>query len=190
MARNRRTGRYRWVMKLSRYTVMPSPVGPLTLRAIETTLAGVYFANAPALAERSAWIRDDAALAFARIELEQYFAGERETFELPLALEGTPFQVRVWQALRDIPFGTTTSYGELARRIGNASGQAARAVGAANGQNPICIIVPCHRVIGADGSLTGFGGGLPRKKWLLAHEGRADTRVSNAQTRLAFGARR
>jgi len=177
-------------MKLSRYSVMPSPVGPLTLRAVENTLVGVYFANARPLVERSTWTRDDAALAFARTALEEYFAGERETFDVPLAFEGTPFQVRVWQALRDIPFGTTTSYGELARRIGNASGQSARAVGAANGQNPICIIVPCHRVIGADGSLTGFGGGLPRKKWLLAHEGRIDTRVSSAQTRLAFGAPR
>jgi methylated-DNA-[protein]-cysteine S-methyltransferase len=181
--------RYPSIMKVSRYSVLSSPVGPLTLRAVEGTLVGVYFANASALTERRTWTRDDGALAFARIELEEYFAGERDSFDVPLAFEGTPFQIRVWQALRDIPFGSTTSYGEISRRIGKPSWAGARAVGAANGQNPIVIIVPCHRVIGANGSLTGFGGGLPRKQWLLAHEGHTSAPARGAQTNLAFGAR-
>ena len=105
----------------------------------------------------------------ARRELDAYFAGRLETFTVPLAPNGTEFQRRVWSALRDIPFGTTISYAGLARRVSNAA--AVRAVGAANGRNPIPIIVPCHRVIGSDGSLTGFGGGIPRKRWLLEHEG-------------------
>ena len=104
----------------------------------------------------------------ARSQLGQYFAGERTEFELELAPTGTPFQVEVWRTLRDIPYGTTINYGELAKRIGNAN--ASRAVGAANGRNPIGIIVPCHRVIGANGSLVGYGGGLERKKALLALE--------------------
>jgi methylated-DNA-[protein]-cysteine S-methyltransferase len=157
-------------MKPSYYSVLPSPVGPLTLRWSNDALVGAYFENAPFLAERRDWVRDDACLAPVRVELEEYFAGERTSFDLPLAFEGTPFQVRVWRALCDIPFGETTSYGELARRIGKANWPGARAVGAANGKNPVCVIVPCHRVIGADGSLTGFGGGLPRKRWLLTHE--------------------
>ena len=103
-----------------------------------------------------------------RAQLQAYFAGELRDFELPLAAEGTPFQQRVWRALCDIPYGETISYGELARRIGQPT--ASRAVGLANGQNPISIVVPCHRVIGANGSLTGYGGGLARKRWLLAHE--------------------
>ena len=102
-------------------------------------------------------------------QLTEYFAGTRTTFDLPLEFSGTDFQLQVWQMLRAIPYGTTTSYGELARRLGDPT--ASRAVGAANGQNPIPVIVPCHRVIGANGDLTGFGGGLDRKRWLLEHEG-------------------
>jgi methylated-DNA-[protein]-cysteine S-methyltransferase len=158
-------------MKLSYYSVVPSPVGPLTLRWSNDALLGSYFENAPFLARRDEWVRDDACLRPVREQLEQYFEGARTSFDVPLSFEGTPFQVRVWQALRDIPFGRTASYGELARRIGQRNGAGARAVGAANGRNPLCVIVPCHRVIGADGSLTGFGGGLPRKRWLLEHEG-------------------
>jgi O-6-methylguanine DNA methyltransferase len=105
-------------------------------------------------------------------QLDQYFAGARRRFDLPLDLPGTPFQQRVWQALSEIPFGETLSYGQLAARIGKPG--AARAVGLANNRNPISIIVPCHRVIGADGSLTGYGGGLDRKRWLLAHEAGGD----------------
>jgi methylated-DNA-[protein]-cysteine S-methyltransferase len=102
-------------------------------------------------------------------QLSEYFAGTRRTFHLPLRLQGTEFQQRVWRELTEIPYGETWSYGQLARRIGNPN--ASRAVGLANGRNPISILVPCHRVIGADGSLTGYGGGLERKQWLLAHEG-------------------
>jgi methylated-DNA-[protein]-cysteine S-methyltransferase len=105
-------------------------------------------------------------------QLAEYFAGARRTFNLPLALRGTPFQERVWKMLTEIGFGETWSYGELAKRIGNP--QASRAVGLANGANPISIIVPCHRVIGANGTLTGYGGGLERKRWLLSHETQGD----------------
>jgi methylated-DNA-[protein]-cysteine S-methyltransferase len=110
-----------------------------------------------------------APLAATVVQLNEYFNGGRREFDLPLYFEGTTFQRRVWQELTEIPYGETWSYGQLARRIGKPS--ASRAVGLANGRNPISILVPCHRVIGADGSLTGYGGGLERKRWLLAHEG-------------------
>jgi len=112
---------------------------------------------------------DNPILQLARRQLDEYFARTRTSFDLPLDAEGTAFERRVWDLLRAIPYGTTTSYGELARRLGEPKD--ARAVGAANGKNPIPIIVPCHRVIGANGDLTGFGGGLERKRWLLEHEG-------------------
>lgn len=163
-------------MKPIYYSVMPSAVGPLTLRWTGDALVGLHFDNHSILDQRSEWIHDDACLAPVRAQLEEYFGGERTSFDVPLAFEGTAFQTRVWQALTLIPFGTTTSYGELARRVGKENWPGARAVGAANGQNPIAVIVPCHRVIGADGSLTGFGGGLPRKRWLLSHEGVAGGR--------------
>ncbi len=162
-----------------RALAMPSPVGELTLTATERGLAGVYFErhqHGPRSAERERWTRDDGRnpasgiLTDARQQLRAYFAGERTAFDVPLDPTGTPFQLRVWQELRRIPFGGLESYGELARRLGNP--RAARAVGAANGRNPISIVVPCHRVIGGNGSLTGFGGGLERKRWLLAHEQR------------------
>jgi methylated-DNA-[protein]-cysteine S-methyltransferase len=160
-------------MNHSYYSVMQSPIGPLTLRWSGDALVGMHFDNASILARRGEWTRDDDRLAPVRDQLGEYFRGERTSFDLPLAFEGTPFQERVWRALHEIPFGETTSYGELARRISAPNWPGARAVGAANGRNPIAIIVPCHRVIGADGSLTGFGGGLPRKRWLLTHEGYA-----------------
>jgi methylated-DNA-[protein]-cysteine S-methyltransferase len=112
--------------------------------------------------------RDDALLRPAREQLRAYFAGELLDFDLPLAAAGTEFQQRVWQALGAIPYGATASYAAIARAIGSPT--ATRAVGAANGRNPIAIIVPCHRVIGKDGTLTGYGGGLARKQWLLRHE--------------------
>ena len=115
-----------------------------------------------------AWRRDAASFADVASQLEQYFAGERTAFDLRLAPRGTPFQQRVWGLLREIPFGETTTYGALAQALGNP--RTVRAVGLANGHNPISIVVPCHRVIGADGSLVGFGGGLERKRALLAHE--------------------
>jgi methylated-DNA-[protein]-cysteine S-methyltransferase len=114
------------------------------------------------------WERDDAAFDDIRTQLGEYFAGERQEFDLPLNLGGSPFQSLVWNALIDIPYGETTSYGKLAVAIGHPDGP--RAVGLANGQNPVPIIVPCHRVIGANGSLTGYGGGLDAKRWLLDHE--------------------
>jgi methylated-DNA-[protein]-cysteine S-methyltransferase len=129
-------------------------------------LVGLHFAGwTPPDAAISA---SDKVLSEASRQLDAYFAGRLRRFELPLSLEGTPFQQRVWSALRDIPFGETRSYAQLAKAIGNPS--AMRAVGAANGRNPIAIVVPCHRVIGADGSLTGFGGGIERKKFLLRLE--------------------
>jgi methylated-DNA-[protein]-cysteine S-methyltransferase len=114
-------------------------------------------------------VRDDGAFADAIAQLRAYFAGELRTFELPLAPHGTPFQRRVWDALLAIPYGTTTTYGRLAQQLGDP--RAVRAVGLANGRNPIPIIIPCHRVIGANGSLIGYGGGLERKQWLLEREG-------------------
>ena len=114
------------------------------------------------------WDRDDNAFDDVVSQLEDYFAGRRREFDLPLAPAGTPFQQRVWRALLDIPYGETISYGELASRIGNKA--ASRAVGLANGSNPISIVIPCHRVIGANGKLTGYGGGLPIKQQLLALE--------------------
>jgi methylated-DNA-[protein]-cysteine S-methyltransferase len=151
------------------FTVFPSPVGLLELRGTDTALTGVFMEghrHEPARAEDAT--RDPEPLREARRQLEEYFAGERREFFLPLEPAGTDFQQPVWQALRTIPYGETISYGELASRIGNP--RAVRAVGLANGRNPLSIVVPCHRVIGADGSLTGYGGGLERKRFLLALE--------------------
>ncbi len=155
---------------------VPSPVGELELLATEAGLVGVRFETSRhAVPPPEDCVPDDGrgaageTLARVRRQLEEYFARTRTTFDLPLAPRGTLFQERVWLALLDIPYGTTASYSALARRIG--APDAARAVGAANGQNPIPIIVPCHRVVGAHGELTGFGGGIERKRWLLAHEG-------------------
>ncbi len=149
---------------------MESPIGPLTLSGSGDVLSGLYMeSHAPAAPPVPAGaVRDDTAFAAARAQLAEYFAGERTGFDLPLRLTGTPFQVDVWEALRAIPYGETVSYGELARRIGRPA--AVRAVGLANGRNPVSIVVPCHRVIGANGSLTGYGGGLDRKRHLLALE--------------------
>jgi len=158
-------------MNRTSYAVIDSPVGPLTLVADEDELIGLYFANAPlAAAQPSGWIRDERRLRPAAVQLAEYFAGTRTRFDLPLAPRGTPFQRAVWNALLDIPFGETSSYGELARAIGQPS--ASRAVGAANGRNPLSIVIPCHRVIGADGSMTGYGGEISRKRVLLDLEAR------------------
>lgn len=149
-----------------------SPVGPLLLAADAVGLTRVHFQCGPApLQPPAGWRHDAAPFADAIAQLAEYFAGKRRTFRLPLAPAGTPFQLSVWQALRAIPYGETVSYGHLARQLGHARG--ARAVGLANGSNPLPVIVPCHRVIGADGSLTGFGGGLPIKRALLSLEGAA-----------------
>lgn len=152
------------------YSELPSPLGPLLLTSNGEALTGVYMPeHKRGPRPEPTWTRSDARLAEARRQLEEYFAGRRRQFELPLAAQGTPFQRAVWAELARIPFGATLSYQELARRIG--APKASRAVGAANGRNPISIIVPCHRVVGADGSLTGYAGGPERKQWLLALEG-------------------
>ncbi|GLQ88975.1 methylated-DNA--[protein]-cysteine S-methyltransferase [Dyella flagellata] len=151
------------------YDHLPTPIGKLLLVADAKGLREVWFETGKhRKAPDAAWEHDPAKLAFARKQLEEYFAGERTSFDLPLHPIGTAFQVAVWQALAKIPYGATISYGELAQRIGQP--QAMRAVGAANGRNPLPIVLPCHRVIGANGSLTGFGGGLPTKRFLLAME--------------------
>jgi methylated-DNA-[protein]-cysteine S-methyltransferase len=153
------------------YTELDSPVGSLLLLGDDQLLSGLYMheqRHRPALPDGCK--RNDQAFRHVREQLEAYFAGKLQRFEIALAGEGSAFQRTVWQALCKIPFGETESYGGLARRIGNAN--ASRAVGLANGKNPIGIIVPCHRVVGANGSLTGYGGGLERKQWLLEHERR------------------
>jgi len=153
-----------------RWTTMASPIGTLLLMGTREHLTGLYMERhdpAPSAAVQSG-VRDDRPFSQVKRQLEEYFAGTRTSFDLPIQPEGTEFQRRVWNALLEIPYGTTISYLELARRIGDE--KAARAVGLANGLNPISIIVPCHRVIGADGSLTGYGGGIERKRWLLQHE--------------------
>jgi len=151
------------------YTYLDSPVGRLLLAGDPLGLSQVRFPGERGAVRPSAdWRRDYGVFSEAIAQLEEYFAGERREFSLPLQLEGTPFQTTVWSALQTIPYGATVSYGELARRIGRPS--ASRAVGAANGANPLPIIVPCHRVIGGDRSLTGFGGGLETKRFLLAFE--------------------
>lgn len=153
-------------------TQMPSPLGDVLLAATELGLAGVWFVHRQAhMPDTSAWMSQDAhpVLRTAAQQLKAYFDGHRHTFELKLQPAwGTPFQRAVWQALARIPYGHTRTYGDIARDIGNP--KAVRAVGAAIGQNPHSIIVPCHRVVGVKGSLTGFAGGLDRKSYLLAHE--------------------
>jgi O-6-methylguanine DNA methyltransferase len=150
-------------------TNVESPVGVLRLTASQGALTGMYMQaqrHAPSIPDDHT--RDDEWFADITSQLAAYFRGDLTTFDVPMNLQGTAFQRSVWEQLGDIPYGETISYGELARRIGNPN--ASRAVGLANGRNPISIIVPCHRVIGADGSLTGYGGGLDRKTWLLQHE--------------------
>ncbi|HEY5437746.1 MAG TPA: methylated-DNA--[protein]-cysteine S-methyltransferase [Acidimicrobiales bacterium] len=150
-------------------TMVDSPVGPLRLTASDGSLTGVYMdgqRHAPMLPDDLG--RDDAWFADVATQIDAYFDGDLTLFDVPMKLHGTDFQRAVWQQLTSIPYGETISYGELARRVGNPN--ASRAVGLANGRNPISIIVPCHRVIGANGSLTGYGGGLERKTWLLQHE--------------------
>ena len=160
------------------FTRFPSPIGELVVTASDAALKGVLFPlprNRVTPEEQPGWAEDDgrgpaaALLARVRRQLTEYFDGTRTSFDLPLDAAGSAFERRVWDLLRTIPYGATTSYGELARRLGDP--HATRAVGAANGKNPIPIIVPCHRVVGARGELTGFGGGLDRKRWLLEHEG-------------------
>jgi methylated-DNA-[protein]-cysteine S-methyltransferase len=152
-----------------RFTTFDSPLGALLLGGDDHGLTALYLPTGRHVQHRpDGWTRDDDCFRPVCTQLTEYFAGERREFDLALNANGTGFQQRVWSALRAIPYGQTSSYGQTATAIGSPG--AARAVGLANGQNPISIIVPCHRVIGADGSLTGYGGGLPAKRWLLAHE--------------------
>ena len=153
-----------------------TPIGSLTVAADEHGLRHIRFENERHPIRRGDdWKHDTGAVREAREQLSQYFAGERREFDLPLHPLGTEFQRKVWRTLAEIPFGATWSYAELAQRIGDAN--ATRAVGAANGRNPLPIVLPCHRVIGRDGSLTGFGGGLPIKRFLLDHEGVGQSRL-------------
>jgi methylated-DNA-[protein]-cysteine S-methyltransferase len=154
-----------------RYTTLSTPIGELLLTADDDgAVTGVHLPGRHP--KTTGWQRDDALLEPARRQLGEYFAGERTAFDLPLRPAGAPFQRRVWEALQRIPYGETASYGEIAREIGHPG--AARAVGAANGRNPIAIVVPCHRVIGSSGALTGYGGCLDCKRALLDLEaGRA-----------------
>jgi methylated-DNA-[protein]-cysteine S-methyltransferase len=154
------------------HMIVPSPLGAIDLIARGDELAAVYLPDGPGI-EAVDDIRtgEVPVLALAAGQLAEYFAGDRRVFDLPLARVGTPFQQRVWRELVAIPFGETRSYGEIARTIGRPT--ASRAVGAANGKNPFAIVVPCHRVIGAGGALTGYAGGMAAKRWLLAHEGHA-----------------
>ena len=152
-----------------RYTYQPSPLGDLLLVRDDDGITGLYLPTGKhPVTPMADWTRDDTGFDDIRRQLDEYFAGTRREFDLPLHASGTAFQKRVWQALLDIPYGETASYGKTAAAIGEPG--AARAVGLANGHNPISIIVPCHRVVGADGSLTGYGGGLDAKRWLLSHE--------------------
>jgi methylated-DNA-[protein]-cysteine S-methyltransferase len=151
------------------YTTVASPIGELLLVGDGEVLRGLHLQEGRRPTRiGDAWRRAEEPFARARDQLGEYFAGERVEFELPAAGGGTPFQRRVWGALSEIPYGETVSYGELARRIGRST--ASRAVGMANGRNPISIVVPCHRVVGSDGALTGYGGGVERKRFLLELE--------------------
>ena len=152
------------------YTTVDSPIGELLLLGDGHALHGLWMRSGRAALARPGWTRADGPFQDARGQLDEYFAGRRLAFDLPLAMAGTPFQVRVWRALLEIPYGETMGYGALAARLGRPS--AARAVGLANGSNPLAVVVPCHRVIGASGALTGYGGGLDRKRWLLDLEQR------------------
>jgi len=146
------------------YVQMPSPLGLIEIAASDQGIHAILFVDTSSAPSST----DQPLLQQCQLQLQQYFAGERQQFDLPLAATGTGFQQQVWQALCQIDYGQTCSYSAIAARLNNP--KAVRAVGAANGRNPLSIVVPCHRVIGANGSLTGYAGGLDRKRWLLAHE--------------------
>lgn len=153
------------------HTVVASPVGPLTLVDDDGALAGLYLHEQKHLPPTAALgPRDDRVQPALREQLPAYFSGQLRDFDVPLTLGGTPFQASVWAALRDVAYGTTCSYADLAAAVGRPT--AVRAVGAANGRNPVCLVVPCHRVIGRSGSLTGYAGGVERKSFLLDLERR------------------
>lgn len=150
---------------------MPSPIGALLLVGRPGMLNGLYVADHERCASIPPdWVEDAGAFDEPLRQLAEYFDGTRTTFDVRIELHGSPFQRQVWEALLEVPYGGTASYGDIARRVGRPT--AARAVGAANGRNPVSIIVPCHRVVGAGGALTGYGWGTERKAWLLDHEAR------------------
>jgi methylated-DNA-[protein]-cysteine S-methyltransferase len=152
------------------YTHIESPLGPLLLAGDRRGLKSIEFpAGKAGKGHESGWERSDEDFAVVATQLREYFAGERRVFDIPLNLSGTPFQLAVWEKVREIPYGKTVSYADIALAIGRP--RAVRAVGAANRQNPVPIVIPCHRVIGKDGSLTGYGGGLECKATLLRIEG-------------------
>ena len=166
-----------------RYSYHASPVGDLLIAGRGEAVHHISFPSGDrATRPKRDWHLDDGVLGDLRRQLDEYFAGERTTFELDLRIDGKPFEIAVWRALMEIPYGQTVSYGEIALQIGEPL-SASRAVGAANGANPLPIVIPCHRVIGADGSLTGFGGGLATKQFLLDLEDRVQPR-KGAQLRL------
>lgn len=154
------------------YDIIDSPVGRLLLTGDERVLTGLYLldAGSHSASVKPSWVHAPGRFPETTKQLGEYFAGSRTGFDLPLAPAGTPFQLSVWEELTRIPFGKTASYGDVALALGKSL-VASRAVGLANGRNPISIIVPCHRVIGANGSMTGYGWGVERKEWLLRHEG-------------------
>jgi methylated-DNA-[protein]-cysteine S-methyltransferase len=156
------------------YDIVDSPIGRILLTGDEQALTGLYLLDAGTHSASIGpdWVRRPGSFGTASAQLGEYFAGRRTEFDLPLAPHGTRFQLAVWEELARIPYGKTVSYGDVALALGKSL-VASRAVGLANGRNPISIILPCHRVIGADGSLTGYGWGLERKEWLLRHEGAA-----------------
>ena len=155
--------------EVKHYSIHASPIGELLLTSQAHELTGLFILgqkHAPRI--EANWICDESHFQNVTGQLDEYFSGSRKEFDFPLKLVGSDFQMRVWNQLTQIPYGTTTNYGELAKRIDNPRGS--RAVGLANGRNPISIIIPCHRVVGANGDLTGYGGGLAAKRWLLDFE--------------------
>ncbi|MFQ5738840.1 MAG: methylated-DNA--[protein]-cysteine S-methyltransferase [Acidobacteriota bacterium] len=154
--------------RITVYTVIDSPLGPLGLARTGLGLSRIRFLKEKNPQPPPSWTRDDGAFSDATVQLRDFFSGKLRAFSLPLAPRGTAFQMRVWNQLKAIPYGQTISYGQLAQLVGKPS--ASRAVGAANGRNPLPIVIPCHRVIGSDGSLTGYGGGVEIKKTLLELE--------------------
>jgi len=154
------------------YTNVESPIGELLLLSDGHVLCGLHMQEGrKAVRIKPTWRRSEEPFTNVREQLEEYFAGQRFRFDLPLGLRGTPFQLRVWRALQEIPYGDRLTYGALASRVGRPF--AARAVGHANGSNPIAVVLPCHRLVGANGALVGYGGGLERKQFLLSLEARA-----------------
>ncbi|ELV8624346.1 methylated-DNA--[protein]-cysteine S-methyltransferase [Vibrio cidicii] len=151
------------------YTIAPSPLGEMTLQANDEGILGIWFTTQTTLPDDLGQENaNHSVLSLALTQLDEYFSGKRTQFDLPIAAKGTAFQMQVWQALTTIPYGETWSYQELANAVGNP--KAVRAVGLANGKNPVSIVVPCHRVIGKNGKLTGYAGGIERKRWLLEKE--------------------